>query len=66
MLRLGLQIPSFTYPGVPDDQLFERVSDIAVTAEQAGFAHGLLKPSDLSNLGLRTKRSPSELPEPPA
>ncbi len=35
-------------------------------AEQAGFAHGLLKPSDLSNLGLRTKRSPSELPEPPA
>ena len=37
MLRLGLQIPSFTYPGVSDDQLFDRVSDIAVTAEQAGF-----------------------------
>jgi F420-dependent oxidoreductase-like protein len=37
MLRLGLQIPSFTYPGVPDDQLFDRVADIAVTAEQAGF-----------------------------
>jgi len=37
MIRLGLQIPSFTYPDVPNDQLFERVSDIAVTAEQSGF-----------------------------
>ncbi|HKA05392.1 MAG TPA: LLM class F420-dependent oxidoreductase [Acidimicrobiales bacterium] len=37
MIRLGLQIPSFTYPGVPDDQLFERVADIAVTAEESGF-----------------------------
>jgi len=37
MLRLGLQIPSFTYPGVSDKDLFERVAEIAVTAEQAGF-----------------------------
>ena len=37
MFRLGLQIPSFTYPGVADDALFERVSDIAVTAEESGF-----------------------------
>jgi F420-dependent oxidoreductase-like protein len=37
MIRLGLQIPSFTYPGVPDDQLFERVADIAATAEESGF-----------------------------
>src|SRR5436309_6061994 len=37
MLRLGLQIPNFTYPGVADRDLFERVSDIASTAEQAGF-----------------------------
>jgi F420-dependent oxidoreductase-like protein len=37
MIRLGLQIPSFTYPDVPDDQLFERVADIAVTAEESGF-----------------------------
>jgi alkanesulfonate monooxygenase SsuD/methylene tetrahydromethanopterin reductase-like flavin-dependent oxidoreductase (luciferase family) len=37
MIRLGLQIPSFTYPGVPDDRLFERVADIAVTAEESGF-----------------------------
>ncbi len=35
--RLGLQIPSFTYPGVPDGQLFERVAAIATTAEQSGF-----------------------------
>jgi F420-dependent oxidoreductase-like protein len=37
MIRAGLQIPNFTYPGVSPDQLFQRVSDIAVTAEQAGF-----------------------------
>jgi F420-dependent oxidoreductase-like protein len=37
MIRLGLQIPNFTYAGVPDDQLFERVADIAVTAEESGF-----------------------------
>lgn len=37
MLRLGLQIPSFTYPGVPPADLFERVAAIAVTAEQSGF-----------------------------
>jgi F420-dependent oxidoreductase-like protein len=37
MIRLGLQIPSFTYPGVADDTLFERVSDIALTAEESGF-----------------------------
>jgi F420-dependent oxidoreductase-like protein len=35
--RLGLQIPNFTYPGVEPDQLFERVADQAVAAEQAGF-----------------------------
>jgi F420-dependent oxidoreductase-like protein len=34
---MGLQIPSFTYPGVPDAELFERVADIATTAERAGF-----------------------------
>jgi len=35
--RLGLQIPNFTYPGVEPAQLFERVADQAVAAEQAGF-----------------------------
>jgi F420-dependent oxidoreductase-like protein len=35
--RLGLQIPSFTYPDVPDAQLFERIARIATTAEDAGF-----------------------------
>jgi F420-dependent oxidoreductase-like protein len=34
---MGLQIPNFTYPGVPDAELFERVADIATTAERAGF-----------------------------
>jgi F420-dependent oxidoreductase-like protein len=35
--RLGLQIPSFTYPGVGDEELFGRVAEIATTAEDAGF-----------------------------
>jgi len=34
---LGLQIPSFTYPGVPDSELFEKVASIATTAEASGF-----------------------------
>ena len=35
--RLGLQIPNFTYPGVPDGELFERICTIAITAEESGF-----------------------------
>ena len=35
--RFGLQIPSFTYPGVADDELFEKIAEIATTAEQSGF-----------------------------
>jgi F420-dependent oxidoreductase-like protein len=37
MIRRGLQIPSFTYPETSPAELFERVSDIARTAEDAGF-----------------------------
>jgi F420-dependent oxidoreductase-like protein len=35
--RFGLQIPSFTYPGVGDRELFDRVAGIAGTAEESGF-----------------------------
>src|SRR5947208_15116914 len=35
--RFGLQIPSFTYPDVADDKLFEKIAEIATTAEQSGF-----------------------------
>jgi len=35
--RFGLQIPSFTFPGVEDGELFEKVAQIAVTAEESGF-----------------------------
>src|SRR5438132_10654280 len=35
--RFGLQIPSFKYPDVADDKLFEKIAEIAVTAEQSGF-----------------------------
>ena len=35
-MRLGLHIPSFTWPGGPDE-IGERLGDIAVTADEAGF-----------------------------
>jgi F420-dependent oxidoreductase-like protein len=37
MTRLGLQIPNFTVPGLPDARLFEQVSAIATQAEASGF-----------------------------
>ena len=36
-IRLGLQIPNFNFPGVSEADLFERLSDIASTAESSGF-----------------------------
>jgi F420-dependent oxidoreductase-like protein len=36
-IRLGLQIPNFNFPGVSEADLFERLSDIATTAESSGF-----------------------------
>ena len=36
-IGLGLQIPNFNFPDVSDEQLFERLSDIATTAEASGF-----------------------------
>ena len=36
-IRMGLQIPNFTYPDVAPGDLFERIASIAVTAEHAGF-----------------------------
>jgi F420-dependent oxidoreductase-like protein len=35
--RFGLQIPSFTYPDVPDPELFDRIAAIAKTGEDSGF-----------------------------
>lgn len=37
LFQCGLQIPSYTFAGVSDAQLFERISQIASTAEQSGF-----------------------------
>jgi len=37
MVHLGLQLPSFTFPDVPDGRLFERVAEIALAAEGSGF-----------------------------
>jgi F420-dependent oxidoreductase-like protein len=36
-IRLGLQIPNFNFPDVSDEQLFERLVEIATTAEASGF-----------------------------
>jgi F420-dependent oxidoreductase-like protein len=36
-IHLGLQIPNFNFPGVGEEDLFERLSDIAGTAESSGF-----------------------------
>jgi len=37
MIRFGLQLPSFTFPGLQDDGLFDRVTEIASAAEDSGF-----------------------------
>jgi F420-dependent oxidoreductase-like protein len=37
MTTFGLQLPSFTFPDVPDDRLFERIVEIAHAAEESGF-----------------------------
>jgi F420-dependent oxidoreductase-like protein len=36
-IRLGLQIPNFNFPGVAPEELFERLTEIAATAESSGF-----------------------------
>ncbi len=37
MPHFGLQLPSFTFPDVPDQRLFDRIAEIAIAAESAGF-----------------------------
>ena len=37
MIRIGLQIPNFTYPDTAPDELFEKIAAVAVAAEQSGF-----------------------------
>jgi F420-dependent oxidoreductase-like protein len=36
-IRLGLQIPSFNFPGLSPSELFGRLTEIAATAESSGF-----------------------------
>ena len=36
-IRLGLQIPNFNFPEVSEEQLFEKLTDIAGAAESSGF-----------------------------
>jgi F420-dependent oxidoreductase-like protein len=37
MLRLGFQLPRFTFSNVPDNRLFDHVISIACVAEESGF-----------------------------
>lgn len=37
MPSFGLQMPSFTFPDTPNERMFERISETAVAAEEAGF-----------------------------
>ena len=37
MIRLGLQLPIFSYPDVPDHHLFDRIVEVATAAEESGF-----------------------------
>ena len=37
MIRLGLQLPIFSYPGLPDHQLFDHIVEVATAAEASGF-----------------------------
>jgi F420-dependent oxidoreductase-like protein len=37
MTSFGLQVPSFTFPGVADGAMFERVAALAIAAEASGF-----------------------------
>ncbi len=37
MFRLGLQIPNYTFPDVPEERLFDWVAEMAVAAEESGF-----------------------------
>jgi F420-dependent oxidoreductase-like protein len=36
-IGLGLQIPNFNFPGVSEEDLFEKLAEIATTAESSGF-----------------------------
>jgi F420-dependent oxidoreductase-like protein len=37
MTKFGLQLPNFTFSGVPDDGMFDHVADLAVAGEESGF-----------------------------
>jgi F420-dependent oxidoreductase-like protein len=56
MKLLGFQIPNYTFPGVTHDKLFDHVTMLASTAEQAGFDSVFVMDHfyQLPNIGPRT------------
>ena len=36
-IELDLHLPNFNYPGVGPDELFDKIADIATSAEESGF-----------------------------
>jgi F420-dependent oxidoreductase-like protein len=57
MKLFGLQIPSFTYPGIPNDRLFSKVVEIARAGEESGFDSVFLMDHlyQISGVGPRTE-----------
>src|SRR4051794_17999315 len=37
MTSFGLQLPNFTFPGVADDAMFDRIAELARAGEESGF-----------------------------
>src|SRR5213078_2152021 len=56
MKLLGFQIPNFTFPGIPNDRLFDHVAKLATTAERSGFDAVFVMDHfyQLPNIGPRT------------
>jgi F420-dependent oxidoreductase-like protein len=57
-IKLGYQIPNFTYPGVPVENLFDTVAAQAKEAEQAGFDTVLVMDHFYQLPGINTPENP--------
>ncbi|AGL17723.1 LLM class F420-dependent oxidoreductase [Actinoplanes sp. N902-109] len=57
-IKLGYQIPNFTYPGVPVEELFDTVAAQAKEAEAAGFDTVLLMDHFYQLPGINTPENP--------
>src|SRR5512138_1060470 len=61
-MKIGLQIPNFTWPGGPQ-QIHSRLAEIAQTADEGGFS-SLWVMDHLFQIGQRDRSNPSRLGPP--